>query len=298
MKNRTVKITSLSFQAHPAEEILGIVWQEAEKGCDLIVLPETWTGDIPETIEEGTTAQLQKIAKAYGLYIINAVSLKTAERPRRNSAILIDRKGEIQGIYNKMYPFWSEFDQDPKIFIGEEAPVFQTDFGRIGMAICFDANFNGVWERLADQQADIVLWSSAYSGGTSLKAHALNYNYAIVSSTLAGDCVVYDIDGTELFYQKANQGEVLVSNVELSTNRAVFHENYNMEGREKLLKAHGDQVFLEKELLREQWFVLKGSPQIQVKVLAKEYGLEELPAYKRRSRDAIDKMRAAQREIL
>lgn len=63
MKNRVVHITSLSFRDQPVEKILGIVEDEAKKGCDLIALPESWTGNTPETLEEGTTARMREIAK-------------------------------------------------------------------------------------------------------------------------------------------------------------------------------------------------------------------------------------------
>ncbi len=295
MKNREAAIVSLSFRERPTREILGIVEEEAKKGCDLIALPETWTGDSTETLEGGTTANLQEIAKKYGVYIVNSVALETPEHPRTNSAILIDRNGEISGIYNKMYPYWGEYDLEPAVFVGEDAPVFETDFGRVGMAICFDANFNEVWERLSNNGADLVIWPSAYSAGTSLQAHALNYNYAIVSSTLWGDCAAYDINGDEIFYQKADGDEVLVSRVTINTNRAIFHENFNMDKMDKLLKDYEGKVTLEKAMPREQWYLLKGSEEIQIKELAKKYGMEELSAYKRRSRDAINKMRAEQK---
>ena len=55
--------------------------------------------------------------------------------------------------------------------------------------------------RLADQGAELVIWVSAYQ--VLPLAHALNHNYYIVSSTLAGDCIVYDINGRELLNEKA-----------------------------------------------------------------------------------------------
>lgn len=295
MINREAVIVSLSFQGQPKDKIINRVEEEAKKGCDMIVLPETWTGDIPETIDD-TTARLQAIAGEFGVYIINAVALKGVY-PRSNSAILINRSGEIQGIYNKMYPYWSEFDLKPQIFIGENAPVFETDFGRVGMAICFDANFNCVWEELGNHNADIVLWSSAYSAGTTLQAHALNYNYAIVSSTLACDCVVYDINGEEIFYDKAEENEILVSRVAVNTNRALFHENFNIEKRSKLLSKYPETVILEKSMPREQWFILKGRDGAQVKALAAEFGMEELRDYRRRSRTEIDRLRHKQKNV-
>ena len=60
----------------------------------------------------------------------------------------------------------------PPVQVGREVPVYQADFGRVGMAICFDVNFPAVWQRLADAGAELVLWPSAYSAGSSLQEEA------------------------------------------------------------------------------------------------------------------------------
>lgn len=43
--------------------------------------------------------------------------------------------------------------------------MFQTDFGRVGMAICFDLNFHELLERYAKQRPDLIIFSSMYHGG-------------------------------------------------------------------------------------------------------------------------------------
>ena len=74
--------------------------------------------------------------------------------------------------------------------------VYDADFGKIGFAICYDVNFPEVWEMLAAGGAELVVWPSAYSGGRSLMAHAINHHY-IVTSTLEGTAV-FDIIGEEI----------------------------------------------------------------------------------------------------
>jgi len=292
MKYRKIQVISLSFQNKSANEILPLVESEAQKGCDIIILPEMWMGD--KYIEDisgensGITAQLQNIAKTYGVYIINSTYRRTETVPRLNSGVLIGRDGEIVGIYDKNYPYWSEYDLTPPVCPGTDAPVFETDFGRVGIAVCFDANFPNVWERLAENGADIVFWTSAYSGGSSLQAHAINHHYYIVSSTWCNDCAVIDITGKEIYYQKTTDG-VNISRIEIDMNRAIFHENFNMgisSKLERLLEEH-PEITVETHMEREQWFVLKSedeSENSQVREIAAQYGMEELRAYKRRSR--------------
>jgi predicted amidohydrolase len=67
--------------------------------------------------------------------------------------------------------------------VGQDAQVYSADFGLLGFATCFDVNLPEVWKRLADQGAEVVIWPSAYSAGTSLQTHAINHHFYIVSVT-------------------------------------------------------------------------------------------------------------------
>jgi len=289
---RNVKITSIGFSWRPLDEFINIVEDEAKKGCDLILLPEACTGEtIIESLDGDSVKRISEVAARHKTYIVFPINRKSETQPRLNSAILIGRNGEICGVYDKVYPFWMEFDLDPPCSAGLDAPVFETDFGKIGMAICFDANFPEVFRRLSLNGAELVLWPSAYSAGMSLQAHAINYNYLIVTATLCHDCLVYDITGEEIYYQHT-PSDVNISRLELDLDRRIFHQNYNMEKMEKLLKDYEGKIENDVYLPREAWYTLKSnSPAINVQKIAAEYGMEELTAYKNRSRIEIDKLR-------
>jgi Carbon-nitrogen hydrolase len=159
------------------------------------------------------------------------------------------------------------------------------------MAICYDANFPEVWQELRDKGAEIVFWSSAYSAGTQLQAYALLHHYYIVTSTQTRDCQVYDITGERILDE--NSGDITIARITLDLDRGIYHENFNMEKLEKLLKAHGEEVEKEVSMPREQWFVLRAKkPGISARELAKKFGMEELTDYQDRSRREIDKKRS------
>ena len=287
---RPVRIVSISFQNKSLKEIAALVDQEGAKGADLIVLPETWRGQTkPEPLEGSTVITMAVLAKKHHTYLVCPIDRQSGP-DRVNSAILIDRNGQVIGVYDKVYPYWSEFDLRPPVQPGQEVKVFTTDFGKLGLAICFDVNFPEVWNRLAEKGAEIVIWPSAYSAGTSLQAHALNHHFYIVTSTQTRDCLVYDITGEELLYEKS--ADVNVSRITLDLDRGIYHQNFNIVGRDKLLKEHGEAVKQVKWLDREQWFVLQAQkPGVSARALAKEYGMEELRDYKTRSVRSIDQRR-------
>ena len=193
-----------------------------------------------------------------------------------NSAVLLDRGGDVAYVYDKVYPYWSEFDANPPVDVVESVPrVVETDFGRLGIAICFDVNFPDVWQALAEGGADLVVWPSAYSAGRALQAHALNHHYCILTSTFTRDCIVYDITGEEVLYEKSEG--LHVTRTVLDLDRGIYHENFNIEPRDRLLAEHAGTIAMEQWLEREQWFVLRSlDPEVSARALARAYGLEEL----------------------
>ena len=288
---RPVRVVSICFQGNDFSEILKIVDQEGAKGTDIIVLPETWRGDkLIETLNGESITELSILAKKHNTYIISPIERKDGES-RLNTAVLIDRNGKVVGSYDKAYPYWSEFDLNPPVKPGiSGAPVFETDFGKIGMAICFDANFPEVWQALRDNGAEIIFWSSAYSAGTQLQAYALLYHYYIVTSTQTRVCQVYDITGDRIVDE--NSGDITIARITLDLDRGIYHENFNMDKLENLLKTHGEEVEKEQSMPREQWFVLRAKKSgVSARSLAKEFGMEELTDYQDRSRREIDKKR-------
>lgn len=297
---RPVRITSLSFYDKTLPEIAALVNAEGARGVDLLALPETWnmqSRNQPETLDGPTVTTMAELAQKHRTYIVCPIDRQTGDNQagacRVNSSVLIDRLGRVVCVYDKIYPYWSEYDLTPVVQPGQSGPpVYQADFGQIGMAVCFDVNFPSVWQALADQNAELVIWPSAYSAGTSLQAHALNHHYAIVTSTYTKDCIVYDINGQETLYEKSD--DINISRVTLDLDRGIYHENFNMAKRDQLLAEHGDEVELEQWQTREQWFILRAKRAgVSARQLAHQYGLEELRDYLTRSRREIDEMRQA-----
>jgi predicted amidohydrolase len=292
---RPVRIVSISFpNGKRLQEIVDVVDREGARGADLVALPETWLGQadhVPEPLEGPTISAMASLASKHRTYIVCPLDRWDGRR-RVNSAVLLDRQGRVGCVYDKVYPFWSEYEVQPAVTVGREVPVYQADFGRVGMAICFDVNFPEVWRQLANRGAELVIWPSAYSAGTSLQAHALNHHFYIVTATQKSDCIVYDITGQEILYQKSD--DLNVSRVTLDLDRGIYHEDFNLESRDRLLQDRSSDVLQEQSLRREAWFVLKARRAgVSARALARQYGLEELRDYLDRSRREIDCLRGS-----
>ena len=231
---RPVRVVSIGFHAgqHPLEWIVNQVDQEAARGTDIIALPETFHGQAAngtsaETLDGPTINAMSRLARKYRTYIVCPIDRKEGKQ-RFNSAMLLDREGRVACVYNKIYPVWGEECMDHSVQPGSVVCVHQADFGRVGLAICFDVNWSPLWEQLSNQGAELVMWVSAYSAGRSLQAQAISYNYYVVSSTWIPDCRVYDLDGEQLVYDTNNQGNGKnVTRLTLDLDRCIFHQDLN-----------------------------------------------------------------------
>ena len=173
---RPVRVTSISFpNGLSVEQIAELVDKAGAAGADVIALPELCRGQDAKSREDlhgPTITAMSALARKHHSYIACPID-RAVESQRFNTIVLLDRRGEVVATYDKIFPYWGEYNAHPITSVGDEAKVHHADFGVMGFATCFDVNFPEVWKRLADLGAELVIWPSAYSAGRSLQAHAL-----------------------------------------------------------------------------------------------------------------------------
>jgi hypothetical protein len=261
------------------------------------VLPEYWNGhEHPEPLDGPTFHAIAEAARACGMYVVCPIDRLDTNGQRLNSAVLIDRQGQPAGVYDKHFPYWDELCFQPPVLPGVEIPVFETDFGRLGLATCFDMNFPEVWKKLAEQGAELVAWTSEVSGGLSLQAQAIANHFYIVTADKTCDCSVFDITGQRILYEKTPG--MNVSRFKLDLDRSIYHYNFNLQKRARLLTEHSEEVGIDCDLPEEEWFVLKAiQAGARARPLASAYGLEELRHYLDRSRSDINALRDQEKHL-
>ncbi len=152
----------------------GIDWlvkASEEYSADLVVFPETVTTgfatgleakqlhDLVDDIPGKTTAPIQKMAKKLNLHVIWPTYERGPDNKVYNSAVLIDRAGEVVGVYRKVHPFPTEQEWT---IPGDKVEVYDTDIGKIGMMICFDGDFSELARIMGKKGARIIARPSAF----------------------------------------------------------------------------------------------------------------------------------------
>lgn len=252
---------------------------------DIACLPEAFSRGESETLPSPTAARVGQWARKHSCYVICPIHVRDGDRTY-NSALLIDRKGEVVGRYDKIRPTEGELK---KITPGAaDPPVFHTDFGIIGIQICFDVNWHQQWQRLKEKGAQIVFFPAAYPAARHLAAHAWRYQYFVVSSTMTRPASIFDITGekletTGMFRQWA--GAVL------PLGKRLFEIDFHVGKMRQIEKKYGQRV-------RVTWYhdddlvtLASLDPELTVDDLIREFGLLPHAAYIERAQKAQDKAR-------
>jgi predicted amidohydrolase len=170
--NPSVAVTQLKCKLGDVEANLrrmrDLAQKARRKGLDVLCFPELVTTgyslgqrwvDLAEPIPGPTTEKLGQIAGDLRSYLIVGMSERDSHSDRIfNSAVLIDRGGEVAGIYRKVH-LWNE---ERRYFTpGNEFKVFSTDFGAVGIGICYDLEFPETSRILALGGAKILFFPAA-----------------------------------------------------------------------------------------------------------------------------------------
>jgi predicted amidohydrolase len=186
-----------------ADEVLDRAGREKP---DVVLLTEFFTErgvkgtvhDRSEPIPGPLTEALGQKAKQYHTYII-AGMLELDGGKTYDTAVLIDRKGQVAGKYRKTHLPLAEVEDGETP--GSEYPVFDTDFGRIGILICWDYFFPEPTRILRLKGAEIVFLPIAGDPGArhwdvTSRARALDNGVYLVAATSEGrDSRIIDPDG-------------------------------------------------------------------------------------------------------
>ncbi|HOC67389.1 MAG: Aliphatic amidase [Candidatus Hydrogenedentes bacterium ADurb.Bin101] len=253
-------------------------------GADIVCLPEEFSGGASEPVPGPTTDTVAALAKQYGMYVICPLK-EHFEDKEYNTAVLIDREGNLAGCYRKIFVFWSE-----NVHAGEaRVPWFDTDFGRISILICFDINFPELWLEAARNGSEIVFWPSAFGGGFPLNGYA-GTNACYVVSVGDGDFI--DMTGGDIAPDVTPMDGLHIATLDL--DRTLVHKDYTRAKVDALLAAHGEEIVLEKDWHPEGWLMLRAlKPGVRVRDLCRRHDIETLQEYRLRSREQINARRAA-----
>ncbi len=252
---------------------------------DLVVLTETfpYVGlsveervRYAESIEGETVRAFSGLAKRYGSYIIVPILEKEGDCIY-NSAILIDRKGKVVGSYHKMHPTIGESESG--ICAGDKPPIFETDFGNIGIAICFDINFDDLFQAYRGR-VKLVAFPSAFDGGFLIQSRAYWGRHYMVSAIRSGYGKVVNPLGRIL--SKSSTFNPVITK-EINLDFEVLHIDYTYLKWKNIKEKYGETIEIDVIRPEAVYMLVSHNEKVTVQKIIEEFGLENRDDYFKRS---------------
>lgn len=193
------------IQEETMKKAEGMVHEAAAKGADFVVLPEMF--NCPYSKEyfkkyaslghETAVEAMSSWARELGIYLVGG-SIPEHEGGRiYNTCFVFDRQGRQIARHRKVHLFdvdipGMRFKESATFAPGEEITVFDTEYGKMGAAICFDLRFPELFRAMAVRGAQVVFLPAQFNMKTgpahwdiSLRSRAVDNEYFMVAAAAA-----------------------------------------------------------------------------------------------------------------
>ncbi|MBA2519908.1 MAG: carbon-nitrogen hydrolase family protein [Chloroflexia bacterium] len=299
---RKVRVATTSFHrrtlptvADNLELATSLVVAAAADRADLVCLPETFLEvgmprhqvPVVESIPGQVFDTLAALAARHEIWIVAPYSVADASGAIKNTAVVIGRHGELVERYEKIHPTIKECEQRA-VAPGTAIAVVETDFGRMGLAICYDIGWPSQWAALAERGAEVVIWPSAYDGGFPLQVYAWLHSYYVVSAVHTEHARIIDITGQVL--TSTSRWHRLAS-ATIDLEKELFHIDDQVEKLFQVQQALGHRVEV-RALTEEHIFTVEShDPAWPVARIKADFGLESFHDYHARAESVQNRHR-------
>lgn len=153
----------------------------------LVCLPETWLSfnkQGQDSLEQAATNQqwitrLSQLCAEHKIWLAaGTFALSSAQTGKYHAAsLLFNDKGELVARYNKIHLFDAQVNDGTAAYkesqftqAGNEVVVVDSPFGRLGLSVCYDVRFAGLYQKMRELGAEVILIPSAFTTVTG-EAH-------------------------------------------------------------------------------------------------------------------------------
>jgi len=145
--------------------------------------------------------ELQALARELGVWLlVGSLTLRTEEGRIANRSFLLSADGEVAATYDKIHMFdvalpdGRLIKESSTYRPGTRALVTETPWGRLGMTVCYDLRFPGLFRALAKAGAHFITVPSSFQRQTGkvhwhvlLRARAIENECFMIAPAMCGD---------------------------------------------------------------------------------------------------------------
>jgi len=268
-----------------------------DSGLDIAALPEVAVSgeahgavaEVAHPLEGPVLDVMGAKAREHNCYVVVPLYLAEKDGGYSNAAALLDRKGEPVGIYRKVFPVIGESGlAEGGVSPGREFPVFDCDFGRIGIQICYDMDFDEGWEALGRKGAELIIWTTQSPGQLRPGCRAMRHGYYILTSTWRNNASLIDPTGHVIRQIRGGDG-VFVERIDLEYVILGWQPKLR-EGR-AFDEAYGERAGYRYSEAEDGGIFWSNDPDKPVTEMVRELGLKLRANVRARARAEQDRLR-------
>lgn len=191
------------------QNVKRLIAEAAISGADIIVLPEMFNcpyqqdtfSNYAEAEESSETLQLlATLALKHHCYLVGGSIPERDQSQIYNTAYIFNRFGQIIAKHRKVHlfdidvPGKIEFKESAVLSAGDKVTLFETEFGKFGVLICYDLRFPEMFRLMAEAGAVGVFIPGAFNMTTGpahwevlMRARAIDNQQFIIGVSPARD---------------------------------------------------------------------------------------------------------------
>ena len=135
----------------------------SNEGADLILLPELWASGFDlkncqtyaAPLNEGDFARMKQMAVEKNIMVGGSL-IEQDEDNFYNTFVIFDKNGDIVDFYRKVHLF-RMLNEEQYLTPGNRLKMSDTDWGKIGLATCYDLRFPDMFRAYAVKGVEIIL---------------------------------------------------------------------------------------------------------------------------------------------
>lgn len=267
---------------------------------DLIVVPEACDRPAPDDFplerrleyyrrrKDQIRNFFAQTAKENNCYIVYSAGREVEDGSWRNSSVILDRKGEVAGVYNKNHLVMEKEKNEAGTLCVKEAPIIECDFGRVACLICFDLNFAALREKYIKAKPDLLIFSSMYHGSDVVQSWWAYSCRSYFASAIPGlPCEVRNPYGQVLASSTNYRDHAIVT---VNLDYCMVHYDFNWNKLDALKKKYGDKVNIHDPGYFGSVLISSKTDKITAVNMIKEFKIEVLDDYLARELSLHQKM--------
>lgn len=159
------------------DKAVSFVKMAAAAGADIVALPEMFScpysnkyfRDYAETEDGETVQRLSAVAKEEKIYLVGGSIPELDSDKVYNTSFIFGKNGEVLAKHRKVHLFDIDveggirFMESDTLTPGENVTVFDTEFCKVGVAICYDVRFPEMTRKMALEGAKLVILPAAFN---------------------------------------------------------------------------------------------------------------------------------------